>query len=478
MPDIRYICLSDLHLGADNSLLTRLGSTPGTVNPALPSEVLKGLASCLRELVRHNKGPHRPTLVLNGDALELALAEDNIALMAFERFLEVMFPAKEEPLIDSKIIFNPGNHDHHLWETAREAQYVEFLQGKRRKKAGADLPVPWHTTQLFHPDPVDSALLNAVVGRHPHMTSRGVGVGTVYPNLCLLNADESKCVIFSHGHFIEPIYMLMTTVGDFVFPRRKVPTEIWEIETENFAWIDFFWSTMGRSGEVGRDIEEIYDILLVPDARKRFIRQMARAGGRDWFRSAPKLGEWLGMLSVPFVSKLLGRVVELEKRQPGEVLTPRTRQGLKAYIEGPLAKQFFDHKKPRQTEATSFVFGHTHKPFSASMNFEHFPGGMNVYNSGGWVVDTIDAEPAHGGAIALVDEDMNVVSVRMYNETESNSKCRVRIESVDDGAHAFYKRLAALVDSDQDPWRAFSNVVAANVNTYRENFRARLNMVE
>jgi len=169
------------------------------VNPGRPSEVLEGLAKCLKELVRHNERARKPTLILNGDALELALAEDNIALMAFDRFIELMFPVNGDWLIDPNIIFNPGNHDHHLWETARETQYVEFLQGKRSKKVGADLPVPWHTTHMFDPDLVDSALLNAVIGRHPHMTSQRVHVGTVYPNLCLLNADESKCAIFSQA---------------------------------------------------------------------------------------------------------------------------------------------------------------------------------------------------------------------------------------------------------------------------------------
>jgi len=55
MPDIQYICISDLHLGADNSLLTHLGPKIGDVDPYRPSEVLEGLANCLRELVRRKQ---------------------------------------------------------------------------------------------------------------------------------------------------------------------------------------------------------------------------------------------------------------------------------------------------------------------------------------------------------------------------------------------------------------------------------------
>ena len=419
----------------------------------------------------------KPTLILNGDLLELALAEDNIALMAFERFIELMFPTNGDQLIDGKIILIPGNHDHHLWEAARETQYVEFLQGRRSKKPLKELPSPWHTTKMLTPDLVDSCLLNAVIHRHSHLTDRGVHVGIVYPNLCLLNDDESKCVIFSHGHFVESIYTLMTTIGDFVFPRRKAPEQIWGIETENFAWIDFFWSAMGRSGEVGKDVERIYDMLQVPESRSRLIRQFVCAGGRHWFRRWPKLGERLASLFAPIISKSLKHVGVFEKTQVDNVLTQDAREGLKGYIEGPLAKQIAaECRKPMQAQ-TTFVFGHTHKPFSVSLNFATFPRAVSVYNSGGWVVDTMTTEPIHGGAIVLVDQGLNVVSVRMYNEVENQRRCPVKVEALDGSENPLYAHVAHLIKDDQDPWLSFSKVVAENVDIYHKRFRDRLNLV-
>ena len=35
---------------------------------------------------------------------------------------------------------------------------------------------------------------------------------------------------------------------------------------------------------------------------------------------------------------------------------------------------------------------------------------VNLANTGGWVVDTIDANPLQGAAAVLVDEDLEVVS--------------------------------------------------------------------
>src|SRR5580692_2140606 len=104
MPDIRYVCLSDLHFGAENSILSSL--RPGTVlvNPTQPSTALDGLAAAMQTLVAANSpGAPKPTLILNGDVLELALTSDNVALMVFELFLDRLFPA-EAGLFDSTVL--------------------------------------------------------------------------------------------------------------------------------------------------------------------------------------------------------------------------------------------------------------------------------------------------------------------------------------------------------------------------------------
>src|SRR5262245_24661968 len=102
MPDVRYICLSDTHLGADTSLLTTLDAS-GHVDPSRPSETLVCLAACLRSLAESNQGPEKPALVLNGDVLEMALATTNVAVMSFQRALELLLPRNETPFISRMI---------------------------------------------------------------------------------------------------------------------------------------------------------------------------------------------------------------------------------------------------------------------------------------------------------------------------------------------------------------------------------------
>ncbi len=117
MPDIRYVILSDLHFGAENSILTALGDGEDPVaDPTRRSPVLSAFADCLAEIVQANEGADPPTLILAGDVLELALADDEVAIAVFEQFSDLVL--SEHRLFDDEIWFVPGNHDHHLWETA------------------------------------------------------------------------------------------------------------------------------------------------------------------------------------------------------------------------------------------------------------------------------------------------------------------------------------------------------------------------
>ncbi len=51
---------------------------------------------------------------------------------------------------------------------------------------------------------------------------------------------------------------------------------------------------------------------------------------------------------------------------------------------------------------------------------------MPVYNTGGWVVETVDPAPVHGGAAVLLNENLDVVSLRMYNEADGPVTIRSR----------------------------------------------------
>jgi hypothetical protein len=461
VPDIRYVCLSDLHLGAQSSILTAL-RTDLTADVHKPSPVLTRLVDCLGDLVARNEDGKKPALVLCGDVLELALSDDNVAAMVFGMFVR-SFLGRERQLFDDTIYFVPGNHDHHLWETAREAQYASYV---RSCPAEDDLKIPWHTTRMRtekDPAPVESELLTTLVRRYTDRAE--VSVRAVYPNLALSTADGSRCVVFHHGHFVEPMYTLMSTLKDMLFPDQRKGNSlrhIWEWEAENFAWIDFFWSTLGRSGDVGTDVGLMYASLQSRAAMRPLATNLARGiaertTGPAWLDGVETAA--LGWV----LDRAASRAFNLERSKPAAPLTARAQAGLHTYLDQPLRDQirteFQDGTEPGDV---TFVFGHTHKPFEGVLHdLSSYPAPVRIYNTGGWVVDTTEPEPVQGAAAILLDENLSAVSVRLYNQSPDVSQYRVRLERADPGPDdEFFERISQLVDPDRQPWSGLSRLVA------------------
>lgn len=472
MPDIRYVCLSDMHLAADNSVLTPIKPGGITTDTSSASPALTGLVACLRELISHNESKEKPTLVLNGDILELALAETNEAAMVFERFIELIFPKDGEALFDKNIIYLPGNHDHHLWENARETQYVNFIDGI---PPGSHLETPWHTTKMISPDLVRGYFLTDLIQRYPHLKDAVISI--VYPNYALVSSDGQKCVIFSHGHYVESLYSLMSNLNTMIFPESHGPKDLYALEADNFAWIDFFWSTMARSGDVGENIGLLYDKLqdkkqlgkLITNLSASLVKQhnpVRFAGGFETRALAWVLGI------------IVGGVAELEKHQPA-LLSPDAEHGLHSFIENMLLEQIRTENNQNIPADITFIFGHTHKPFSQQMSFTGYSAPLNVYNSGGWVVDTVQPASIYGAAVILVDETLQAISLRMYNQATSAAGYTVRVEETTrqgSTSSPFHDRISALVNPASEPWKSFSATVAEAVGIHAQVLQTKINL--
>jgi hypothetical protein len=471
MPDIRYVCLSDLHLGADNSVLTAIQPDGIDTAPMQTDAVMSQFVACLRELMRHNESAEKPKLVLNGDILELALTDVNKAAMVFERFVELVFPANGEALFDKNIIYIPGNHDHHIWENARETQYVNYIQ---RIASGEALPPPWHTTKMFQPDPVREYFLTNLLQRYPHL--RDAVVNVVYPNYALVREDGQKCVVFSHGHYVESIYSLMTTLNTMFFPERIRPQVVWDLEAENFAWLDFFWSTMGRSGDVGQDIGIFYAKLQDAKQLEKLINNFLNSLVSK--SQQPKFLEGVEVKSLDWiVDKVLTGRFSLEKNRTAQALSADALQGLHSYMEVFLLEQIRIENKQFIPPDIAFLFGHTHKPFQQQMTFAGYPAPVAVYNSGGWVVDKLQPVPIYGAAALLVDEGLHTVSLRMYNQSSNDADYAVRVEEVSDSGHSpFYARLNGLVKPTSDPWKMFSQTIAGAVKLHERVLQKKIDL--
>jgi len=458
--DVKNVCLSDIHLGATTSVLTNINPIDNTIDFSSPSPVLSNLVNCLHDLISKNEGERKPTLILNGDILELALTNTNAASMLFEAFMNLIMPNKGKCLFDKTVYFLPGNHDHHLWEIARETQYAEYI--KQIPPQGC-LPIPYHTTSIFK-NPVPCYYLNSLIRDR---TNDQVDFQIFYPNMGIKKNDGSKCIVIHHGHFVESIYHLMSFLKSSIFPNHPEPSDIWDLEAENFAWIDFFWSTLGRSGEIGEKMELIYDKLHAPKAFKGLLADMLL--NLDTKYNLPGWDRMDVYVLQKVANFLVDKLASRERKQTTGPLSENAKIGLMKYVGNHLKKQLKGELSNRIPDDVTFIFGHTHKPFQEVNNtFDGFRKPVKVYNNGGWVVDTVDPDPWHGGAIVLIDENLNSTSLRMYNESGNVNDYRVTVEQPpadDQGQKAFHQRIEKIIseasnDPKDNPWKAFSRSVA------------------
>lgn len=478
MPKISAICLSDLHFGSETSVLTAVDPVTLKADTNRNSPVLVSLVACLKSILGHHEGMGKPRLVLAGDALELALATTNVAATVFTRFIQLLMDEAEPP-VDASIIYVPGNHDHHLWETARERQYASYVNNDN-----PPLPLrhaPWHATHLFpwrkelkvKNRDVESFLLTSLLGYAEY--GGNARVLTMYPNFGVMSADgKSRCTVVHHGHFTESIYHLMTELRKLVFPGRKeYPEEIWDIEAENYAWIDFLWGTLGRSGEVGESMGQVYDMLKSKRATRRLIRNLARSiperfGYSRWTR-------WIERIVIHLIlDRLLKSVRGLERSVPDWPLSEDSQERLEQYIGHYVRGQLDRECKKGLPDHLNFVFGHTHKPYEEVLSVKGVDTPVHIYNTGGWVIDTTETSPSQGGAIIVIDEDGNAASIKMYNQSEDASNYRVTVAKADsDGniPNPLYDQLVDIINPDRPPWSEFSEKAASAVEERHRNMQ-------
>ncbi len=469
MGDIRYVCLSDMHLGQDNSLLTNLKEASPKRNNGEASPVLKEFSGCLRDLIGQNTGGTKPTLILNGDILELALCQMHEAAMVFQRFIELVMPPGGE--LFETIVYLPGNHDHHLWELARETQYVDFLKRTNPVLNKEDLKPPYHTSSLFALQPdnqVPGYFLTSLVQMYPNL--KDFPILTAYPDLGVFNPSRTRLAVFSHGHYIESIYRLVSELFRMILPDIPPVTQVWGLEEENFAWIDFFWSAMGRSGKPGEGVERIYESLRDKKARDRLLGNLAASLAKKY--DLPGWGDWMEEKPLKAIlSFLADRAVGRERHQTGDFLGDDARSGLWSYAEVFLKNRLAPMFPEGIGVDLSFVFGHTHKPYEDKADFVGYDKWVALANTGGWVVETEEPSPIHGASVALLDEDLNLAVLRCYNEGGGG----VRLADPKDYHEAsapFVGAVKARVEKSQAAWDRFSEECVRSIKVRRRHLIA------
>jgi UDP-2,3-diacylglucosamine pyrophosphatase LpxH len=453
--DIRWVCVSDLHLGALNSLLTNVTPDGERVDTSAASPVLTALGQCLGSLRQPGSDP--PQLIVLGDLFELALTSPEDASGTFAQFITAVRPGTSDGAIAPAIRFVPGNHDHHLWSRAIDDRYLRVLDEDPTATPVASDRHATHLLPVNDTVPVRDRFVEILAKRgNP---TQPVTVEQSYPNLGLVADGGHRAVILSHGHFVEPLYRMMSLLDTVFGSPRAGAVEAWQLEADNGGWIDFFWSSMGDSGDIMRVTRTLYESLQSHEAMhaeieaiERAIRTASGGGGRADVEAHAVSG---------LLRACVGTAVR-ERHRPGITLSPQAERGLLTYLNGAVATQ--TAAEIGHPDDMTFIFGHTHKPFIETRTASAFPSPVKVLNTGGWVVDTPELNPLKGASLIVIDDQLNVASLRCYTEGPDASSYRLRIDPANaTGPNELVDHLRATINPDADPWATLAHVTQSAV---------------
>ena len=317
------------------------------------------------------------------------------------------------------------------------------------------------------PYPIRDALIELLAVRAD--PEARIVVEQSYPNFGIMGPSGRRALVLSHGHFIEPLYRAMTTLEDLSrTPSGEVMSSD-DLEATNGAWIEFFWSSMGDSGEVGRWARKIYESLQsdnVVEAEIDAIRETV----------THRLGSGLlsrieGALLDEGLTAAARHSMRRERHHPAR-LSESGRSGLSAYLSGPVQRQMRDEQwSPHET---TFVFGHTHKPFAEPNESMGLSGFETVINTGGWVVDTVEPEAHKGASVVLVDDDLNVAILHCFGcGTEAGHQVTVEGPPRDPD-NPLVQRVNDRIGASAHVWRELAEATTATEDERCRQLQSRL----
>ena len=96
----------------------------------------------------------------------------------------------------------------------------------------------------------------------------------------------------------------------------------------------------------------------------------------------------------------------MEKKKAGDrSLSAAGYEGLDNCLCRFVKRQILSEHTNKFRGESSFVFGHTHKPFEERVAYQELKRQVSLYNTGGRVVETIDDNPLHGASMVCLDSD-------------------------------------------------------------------------
>lgn len=457
---LAYMCISDLHSGALSSVLTPLtsGLDYDPDGQSSTAETFgKAIGATLTSMIGEDTPPE---LILLGDAVDLSFSPPDRCAAVLHKFLGAVY--QTPGALSGQMMFLPGNHDHSLWTAERY---------DLRAENGA-IPGFRHVTDAFQT--ADKCPNSRILEGIAAPLNLNLKVPTFYPNMGLTNAAGDRAVMLHHGHFIESTYRMMNGVVEILSGGDAPGGDVQTLEMLNGEWIDFGWSTIGSAGLLGKDVSVVYHNLLngaeSAKFQKRIAGHLAHLIAHKFDLPPTKLiEEGLSMVARGIVESLVGSYSQLERYAFNDALSAGSVKLLRAYLTEAVLPQMQNELPNGPPDRTTFIFGHTHKPFEDQIVADGFDQPVGVYNTGGWVLDTSLLSTVEGASAVFIDEDLNTAALRLFSLPVNGGPTEVRVVSADVDRpgveNPLQRRLQDAVNAHQDLWDAFSQAVATELKT-------------
>ena len=219
MKILKLMALSDLHLGEPESVLSNSGDHFNLIDTTI-NKIIE-LSSGDKDF---NSGIEQ--LILIGDIIELSEATDEEAYANTKFFLTSLLKKVE---ID-KIIYVPGNHDHHFW--------VELLKKERGKDNYRDC-IP--KTQVNSSISSKEIFIKYCL-RSNYPSER---IEIYYPNYRF--ETDNAYYFFDHGHLFSKVLDMSNM---FTFTTVENVKSLEDLEEHTYIFMEKIWyETKGRLRE-------------------------------------------------------------------------------------------------------------------------------------------------------------------------------------------------------------------------------------
>lgn len=376
LDNVVAICISDFHIGE------RYGGA--TMNPGQPGEYCrfnpdkKNSQYVRTEFIKFLKlvkastkqqGKKIPYLIILGDMWDLAMnAQEDTFAVSFNLFRELNESGEGIGLADlfERVIYAPGNHDHHLWQMLQEKYWV----ADRLERGVAPLVMPREYALTL--DLETGSLTRDGSSDKPgeissyNLVSRLLGLGeetpvyVAYPNV-FIRKSGNEYILLTHGHFFEPNWNIVTMVFSDLFEKSGIPMTIHNMEMFNAITTEWHSYSLSQTPPY-QFWESVYD------------RHFNKRPATDWQKTMQE------------IIKAHFSVRDVE----GDPKTPSQKQhDIEALcMQRKLVEHYLGQAEPDGGKITSMIYGHTHIPTFGETELrcgEAYYPSIEIYNTGGWV---------------------------------------------------------------------------------------------